>query len=228
MAALSTNNTNCTLGENMPDDKWMQSMHQELDHRISALHDDCTSEKNKQQEVFAAAMVKLPRNIRNMTVAEFNCLYRVNLLENLKNPNLLGAMAATSKALQTPGTVCALNKKNNFTPSRTARKGEMLYSQNGSPVESDGSGLNDQNFLVATVAKPATIGDGVSGAPRLLATSATASLSINVGNGQFVSLKDSSGVVKLGANEKNNALLQLQLLKEQVDSAMKQLEDNQS
>lgn len=100
---------------------------------------------------------------------------------------------------------------------------EFNRSQNGSPVEADGMGFNDENVLVATVTKPAVGGKG--GAPRLLSTSSAASLSINVGNGQFISLQDPSRVGQLGASEKNNALLQLQMLKEQVASAIQNLEE---
>jgi len=81
---------------------------------------------------------------------------------------------------------------------------------------------NEENVLVATVTKPAA-GAG-KGAPRLLSNSAAASLSINVGNGQFISLQDPTGVTKLRDDDKNSALLQLQLLKEQVDTAMKKLQ----
>jgi len=225
MAALSPNNSGSS---NDASKKWEQTVRKELDERLGALHDDCESEKNKQQEVFAAAMVKLPRNIKNMTVTEFNSLYKVNLLQNFNNPDLMGTMSSTAKALQTPGTSFSAHRKPLYTPSRTMRKGEILFSQNGSPIEAGGPGdryQHEENCLVATITKPAP-GSVMKGGPtRLLSTSASASLSINVGNGQFISLQDPTGVTKLGDDDKNNALLQLQLLKEQVDTAMKKLQN---
>ena len=121
MATLSSDSSTT-----IPSDKeWFQTIQHELEQKISALHDDCASEKSKQHDVFTAAMVKLPRNVRNMTVSEFNCVYKVNLLEHLQNPNLSASAMAKNKMLQTPGAT--YNAPNyGVTPSRIARKGEIL------------------------------------------------------------------------------------------------------
>lgn len=121
MATLSSDSSTT-----IPSDKeWFQTIQHELEQKISALHDDCASEKSKQHDVFTAAMVKLPRNVRNMTVSEFNCVYKVNLLEHLQNPNLSAPAMAKNKMLQTPGAT--YNAPNyGVTPSRIARKGEIL------------------------------------------------------------------------------------------------------
>lgn len=112
-----------------PSDKdFIQTINDEVEKRISALKDDCAREKSKQQQVFISAMVKLPRNVKNMSLSEFAAIYKVNLLKSIKTSQETPAAslpASTSaRNLQTPFPMTA---KSNMTPaSRTVRKGELL------------------------------------------------------------------------------------------------------
>lgn len=90
----------------------------------------------------------------------------------------------------------------------------LSSSKNGSPVEAA-----DEGALIATVTKAkkrrtGSTGDGSAGA----------SLDINLGDGQFISLQDPTNVSALDADKKNMALQQLQMLKNQVDSVLKHLQ----
>ena len=141
MAALSPNtNTKAPsdaasvgAAKRIDTDKWCQRMHDEMEKRINSLRDDCISENNKQQQVFASAMVKLPRNTKNMTVSEFSALYKVDLLQTFlmkQPPNAKEMYSLTASHLQTPATVAPryqmTKKKNITTPSRAVRRGEVL------------------------------------------------------------------------------------------------------
>ena len=98
-------------------------------------------------------------------------------------------------------------------------------SKNGSPVEGVGEVTNHVGGgegmprLVATVTKAPV------GGSRLKATSATTSLEIDVGNGQLISLNDPKAVAikQLAPEQLTATMMQLQMLKDQVDSAMQQL-----
>ena len=115
-------------------EEWLKSIYDEMEKRINDLKDQCDCEKNKQQQVFASAMVKLSRNVKNMTVSEFNAVYKVDLLQTLQrsqNMHFTGtsALMPLDANLQTPGGVpkYAMPKKKNITtPFRTVRKGEQL------------------------------------------------------------------------------------------------------
>ena len=88
-------------------------------------------------------------------------------------------------------------------------------SKNGSPLETA-----DEGALIATVTKAkkrrtGSTGDATGGA----------SLDINLGDGQFISLQDPLNVGALDAEKKNMALQQLQMLKSQVDSVLAHLQN---
>ena len=55
---------------------------------------------------------------------------------------------------------------------------------------------------------------------------AGASLDINIGGGQFLSLQDPQNIDSLDGHEKNMAVQQLQMLREQVDFYLKRMEGN--
>ena len=97
-----------------------------LESKIETLHGDCVNEKNKLKDVFAAAMVKIPKSVKAMRVAEFNALYKCDILSVIEN---LPAPAAGKKRdrLETPSQQTRGGGRLPLaTPSRTVRKGEML------------------------------------------------------------------------------------------------------
>lgn len=99
----------------------------QLDAKIDTLQDDCISEKNKLKDIFAAAMVKIPRNVKAMRVGEFNALYKCDILAVIES---LPESAAGKKRdrFETPSqpSTGAGRRIPLQTPSRTVRKGEML------------------------------------------------------------------------------------------------------
>lgn len=87
-------------------------------------------------------------------------------------------------------------------------------SKNGSPVETA-----DEGCLIATVTKSKKRRMGSTG------DDVGASLDINLGDGQFISLQDPTNVNSLDDDKKSMALQQLQMLKDQVDYALKHLQN---
>ena len=104
----------------------LDRMKLQLEAKIETLHGDCTTEKNKLKDIFAAAMVKIPKAVRSMRVAEFNALYKCDILsviENLPEP----AAGKKRDRLETPSQqTIGGGRVPLATPSRTVRKGEML------------------------------------------------------------------------------------------------------
>ena len=74
----------------------------------------------------------------------------------------------------------------------------------------------DEGVLTATIKKKKRSGR---------VESSSACIDINVGDGQFISLDDPNAVQSLDQQTKNNALSQLQVLQDQMDSLMKQLQN---
>lgn len=91
----------------------------------------------------------------------------------------------------------------------------MNSSKNGSPVEAA-----DEGALIATVTKAKKRRTGSTGD-----TAEGASLDLNLGDGQFISLHDPRNVGTLDNEKKNMALQQLQMLRSQVDSVLKHLQN---
>lgn len=100
-------------------------------------------------------------------------------------------------AMRTPATI-----------TRTVKRGEILYSKNGSPVDN-----SEEGDLVATVAKKRR-GGGES----------SALFDINVGAGRYISLSDPSTLGQMDDQMKNTAKNQLKTLQDQMSRLMAQLE----
>lgn len=174
----------------------------QFQHRLESLKADVTGLKNKQQQVWASGTVKLSKNVKNMTVREFNALHKTDILSVILSiQNEAMELPPTGKRdigeMETP-LPSQRSRRNLQTPSRTVRRGEMLYSENGSPLDTAEAGT-----LVATISKKAR------GANSL--THAT-NFDINVGEGKYISLTDPSGVNDLDDEMKNTALSQLKIL----------------
>lgn len=116
-----------------PDDlsSLLKKLKLQLEAKIELLHGECIHEKGKVKEIFAAAMVKIPRNVKTMRVGEFNALYKCDLLsviENLPEPTAAGKKR---DRLETPAASTSTNGVGGgrvplMTPSRTVRKGEVV------------------------------------------------------------------------------------------------------
>jgi len=101
------------------------------------------------------------------------------------------------------------------TVVRTARRGEGIYSQNGSPLAATEPGT-----VIATICKKRRGNDNNNESES---ESASANVEINVGEGQYISLNDPNGVSELDANMKQTAASQLKVLQDQMASLMAQL-----
>ena len=104
----------------------LDKMKLQLEAKIETLQGDCINEKNKLKDIFAAAMVKIPRNVRAMRVGEFNALYKCDMISVIES---LPESAAGKKRdrFETPSQQStAMGRLAITTPSRTIRKGEVL------------------------------------------------------------------------------------------------------
>ena len=89
-------------------------------------------------------------------------------------------------------------------------------SKNGTPIEAP-----EDAAIIATVTKAKKRRTGSTGDGA-----ASASLDINIGGGQFLSLQDPNNIASLDGHEKNMAIQQLNMLRDQVDFYLKRMEGN--
>jgi len=106
-----------------------------------------------------------------------------------------------AKSLQTPAPSQARTRAP--TTIRTVRRGEAVFSKNGSPLEQ-----GEEGTIVATVAK------------KRRGENSTV-FDINVGDGRIINLADMQDLDK---KTKETAVTQLKLLQDQMASLMAQLE----
>jgi hypothetical protein len=111
----------------LSNDDWKAQMRQGLEQQITVLREDAEKEKEKLRQVYMAAMLKLPKNVKSMKVSEFDAVYKTNVVETILGvkgkPPVPGA--ATAKVPEISVTYAAL--LNSILPSSQAmRKGEVL------------------------------------------------------------------------------------------------------
>jgi len=201
----------------------IDGMQEKHDQMVAFLKSDLDDNKLEQEECLSTGLIKLPKVIRNMSVKDFNRQHSCNLLALLKSKDGVVLSGAASKlSLHAPGRPPMLdaNKKRCYeTPAprmrrpaqvntilRTVRRGEDLYSQNGSPVAATEAGT-----VIATVCKKRRGNE-------------SASVEINIGEGQYISLNDPDGVSGLDRQMKQTAASQLKVLQDQMASLMAQLQ----
>ncbi|KAG7345573.1 cell division cycle-associated protein 8 [Nitzschia inconspicua] len=203
-------------------------LEQKYDQIVIALKSELENYKMEQEEVQSTGLIKLPKAVRNMTVKEFNQQHSCDLLALLKSKD--GVHVAKIKS-ENSGSVTSFmvddaagKKKRDFqqhavmeTPAprsrqdvpatavRTARRGEGLFSRNGSPVET-----SEKGSVIATVSKKRRGNE-------------SANFEINVGDGRYISLNDPNGVQELDSEMKATAATQLKVLQDQMASLMAQL-----
>jgi len=202
--------------------------------------EDC---KLEQEEVLSTGLMKLPKAVRNMSIQAFNAQHSCDLLSLLKSKDGVvvtgtgtGVGTVSKKNMQMNDNDNDMNnkdatKKRCFeTPAprnrrvgwgaapgtvvRTARRGEGIYSQNGSPLAATEPGT-----VIATICKKPRRG-GLDNKNNESAESAAANVEINVGEGQYISLNDPKGVSELDPSMKQTAAAQLKVLQDQMASLM--------
>ncbi|CAJ1959340.1 unnamed protein product [Cylindrotheca closterium] len=195
----------------------LEDLDGKFDNICSVLKAELNQHKCQQEEILSTELVKLPRSIKQMTVKDFNESHGCDLLAILKskdgvipssNTNLIPMKRAFNSVMSTP-SIRPSNPALQGSVLRTVRKGEGIYSQNGSPLESF-----EKGSVIATVSKK-----------RRGNESESASFEISVGDGKFISLTDPSGVQGLDSNMKATAATQLKVLQDQMASLMAQLTD---
>jgi hypothetical protein len=187
-----------------------------------------------QQEVYFVGTMRLDRSIKKMTIREFNQKYMKNqsIIDELKSiistssagisthydENKSSSNFAYSnlkrgtKDLETPVRQLTQGKPHR-TPGtilRTVRKGEQIFSVNGSPVNQ-----TEEGDLVATVSKKRRGNDqGEKGA---------AMFDINI-DGRTISLSDPTTMDHLTKEMRNTAMSQLNILQDQLSKLLSHLE----
>mmetsp|Transcript_24504 Transcript_24504/g.36511 ORF Transcript_24504/g.36511 Transcript_24504/m.36511 type:complete len:292 (+) Transcript_24504:233-1108(+) len=120
-------------------------------------------------------------------------------------------MISGKMCLETPARSVPTGRNPN-TPAtviRTVRKGEIAYSENGSPVD-----IVEQGDLVATVHKKRRGNDN---------NNMSAAFDIKVGDGRYINLSDPGSTDDLTKEMKDAARIQLKVLQDQMESLMAKL-----
>lgn len=205
----------------------IEGLQEKYDQMITFLKSDLDDCKLEQEEVLSTGLIKLPKAVRNMSIRDFNRQHGCDLLALLKSKdgvvlskNKKSSMTILNKNKNKQVAITDANKKRCYeTPAprmrrpdgpmatilRTARRGEGIYSQNGSPLASTEPGT-----VIATVCKKRR-GNG------------SANVEINIGEGQYISLNDPASISELDAQMKQTAASQLKVLQDQMASLMAQL-----
>lgn len=108
-------------------DDILRNLKTQLRQRLDDLESQLTSAKNEQHQVYMTGMMKLTKSMKNMKVAEFNALYKCDLLQLVQPTRSNGPQKMRDHQLEheTPAPARRSNR-NIETPSRTVRRGEML------------------------------------------------------------------------------------------------------
>lgn len=219
----------------------LNDLEREIDSRKESLDIQKVNMLKRQQEVYFVNMVKIAKSIKKMTIREFNTAHNTNIVDVMKrsmigdNVSTTAAMGAKKRVrsngssnnnsssncisssssrlpmetpvrqiatggIRTPGTIL-----------RTVRKGETVYSINGSPVD-----MAEEGDLVATVCKKRR-GNGSDGPGAIF--------DINVGDGRYISLSDANAIRELPEEMKIEAKNQLNVLQDQLSKLMAHLKN---
>lgn len=86
-------------------------------------------QKQKQQQLHAKEMVRIPKSTKQMTVDDFNTLYQCDLLQMIHETDGVAMMITSTSAASLPASLQTPSFKSKMkieTPSRTIRRGEGL------------------------------------------------------------------------------------------------------
>lgn len=196
----------------------IDGMKEKHDQLVAFLKSDLEDNKLEQEECLSTGLIKLPKAIRNLSVKDFNRKHNCDLLALLKSKDgvVLSSNAQRSQAGKYPDAtkkrvyetpLPSMRRPNQMnTILRTARRGEELYSRNGSPLAETEPGT-----VIATVCKKRRGNE-------------SAEVQVHVGEGQYVSLNDPQSLSGLDAQMKKSAASQLKVLQDQMASLMAKLQ----
>mmetsp|Transcript_18910 Transcript_18910/g.21102 ORF Transcript_18910/g.21102 Transcript_18910/m.21102 type:complete len:238 (-) Transcript_18910:59-772(-) len=193
-------------------------MQNELERRLEILALETKKAKNAQTQSFCEAIVKIRKGVKKMKVSEFNGVYGCDLLDMLSD-NFL-PIANNEERVQKKQAAKIVDNATTPDPSaskrlasetiRTIKRGERIFSRNGSPVDKF-----DEGVLIATVTKKRRRSMGVSASAALF--------NINVGDGLTINLNNPECVKHMDDELKSSAIHQLQVLQIQMANVMAQL-----
>eukprot|EP00578_Thalassiosira_sp_NH16_P016332 CAMPEP_0181127692 /NCGR_PEP_ID=MMETSP1071-20121207/28336_1 /TAXON_ID=35127 /ORGANISM="Thalassiosira sp., Strain NH16" /LENGTH=249 /DNA_ID=CAMNT_0023213453 /DNA_START=130 /DNA_END=879 /DNA_ORIENTATION=- len=191
-----------------------------------------------QKETVVNGLCKLNKDVKKMTVKEFNSTFGCDVIDLIARQMAAGdvhgsnggkkrnrvaggvaiaAAAGTGLSLKTPA---AHRSGKPPMTMRTARRGEVLksYSVNGSPVDQF-----DHGEVVVT-AKKRRGGNGQGhGAGAVMANDPSSfpiSIGIGAGNGETIDLSDPNQRKNLDGQQKKQAMQQLMAIQEQMNQLM--------
>ena len=161
-------------------------------------------------------MMKLDKKIKHMTIKEFNQQFETDIIQDFKGIQIskqpvrnMPLNKRDFKALETPVRQMARGK---FAPTpgtilRTVKKGEAVFSINGSPVDQ-----KEEGDLIATVSKK-----------RRGNNEEAVGFDIMI-DGQSINLSDETTMQYLTPAMKNEAKDQLNVLKDQLSKLLSHLD----
>mmetsp|Transcript_28686 Transcript_28686/g.34939 ORF Transcript_28686/g.34939 Transcript_28686/m.34939 type:complete len:256 (+) Transcript_28686:75-842(+) len=170
------------------------------------------------QETFAVSMIGMPTSVRKMTIKEFNEMYGCNILKEMEDD---AKNEESSASVDKVNRINARIDSNPYeTPARgstahvpqsalrTVKKGEKIYSRNGTPI--DKSNYGD---LVATVMKK-----------RRNGSDSGIQLEVNIGDGETLDLMRGDASKKITDATKSSVISQFKDLQGRVAAVLKELE----
>lgn len=171
----------------------------------------------KTQAEFFIGMMKLDKKIKHMTIKEFNQHFETDIIHDFDSIQISSKQPVRSmslnkrdfKALETPVRQMGRGK---FAPTpgtilRTVKKGEAVFSINGSPVDQ-----KEEGDLIATVSKK-----------RRGNNEEAVGFDIMI-DGQSINLSDETTMQYLTPAMKNEAKDQLNVLKDQLSKLLSHLD----
>mmetsp|Transcript_7485 Transcript_7485/g.17227 ORF Transcript_7485/g.17227 Transcript_7485/m.17227 type:complete len:223 (-) Transcript_7485:73-741(-) len=174
-----------------------------------------------QKETIVHSLCKLHKNVKNMTVKEFNEAYGCDVIDMITKQMTAGDVSAISGKKRTASfssAFCTSGGLSLKTPAprtrtgkppmtqRTVRKGEITYSANGSPV-----GMAEQGEMMIT-AKKLKAGQDKTPFPI--------SIGVGGGDGEIVDITDPDQRRKMNGEQKQAAFQQLKAMQQQMESLM--------
>jgi hypothetical protein len=107
----------------------LEAIKAQFNERLDSLQSKVSVSKSNQQQLYASGMVKLSKNVKRMTVGEFNALYKCSLLDIVRSIRDECGPASKKRdrmEVETPSASVRRSSRNLETPSRTVRRGEVL------------------------------------------------------------------------------------------------------
>jgi len=170
-----------------------------------------------QRVAFFLGTMKLEKHIKKMTIRDFNTRFMDggNILTTIKSLMTDNSDVAGKKRVRPIEKNIDLKTPARYiqtgvlpTVARAVKKGEILYSENGSPIDQSSAGA-----IIATVVKKRKGGG-------------EASFEMDVGDGNHVNLSDPDAIDNLGSDMKSSARNQLKVLQDQMASLMTRLDEH--